>query len=193
MSVESSLSVKYQPGKGLSSKANGAFEDTEELFASEAVASKAMTGTYRCHITQLTIETGAAVPNFNDITELVRQVVAESGVQFGTVNVVSKHTTAAIKINENEPLLLTDMCERLERIFPKGDYYGHNNFEIRTHNMTPEECPNGHSHCQHLLLSTGETIPVIDGQMNLGRWQSLFLIELDRPLKRTFSVVVMGI
>ncbi len=193
MSVESSLSVKHQPVKGGGSKSNGVFESADELFASEAVASKAISGNYRCHITQITIETGVVVPNFNDITEQVRQVVADSGVQYGTVNVVSKHTTAAIKINEHEPLLLVDMCERLERIFPKNEYYRHNDFDIRTHNMTPEECPNGHSHCQHLLLSTGETIPVVEGQMTLGRWQSLFLVELDRPLKRTFSVVVMGI
>jgi secondary thiamine-phosphate synthase enzyme len=85
------------------------------------------------------------------------------------------------------------MSQRLEQLFPKNDYYGHNNFDIRTHNMTPEECPNGHSHCQHLLLSTSEVVPVVQGQMALGRWQSIFLVELDRPLKRNYSVVVAGV
>jgi len=157
------------------------------------VVPTSVTGTYRCHIIQTTIETGANVPNFNDITENVKQIVAESGIQFGTATIYSHHTTAAIKINEHEPLLIEDMCQRLEQLFPKSDYYGHNNFDIRTQNMTPEECPNGHSHCQHLLLSTSEIVPVVQGQMALGRWQSIFLVELDRPLKRNYSVVVAGI
>jgi secondary thiamine-phosphate synthase enzyme len=111
----------------------------------------------------------------------------------GTATVFSRHTTAAVKINENEPLLLTDMCQRLSRIFPAEEYYRHNDWNIRTHNITPDEAPNGHSHCQHLLLATSETIPVMEGQLGLGRWQSIFLIELDRPLKRTVTVVVSGI
>ncbi|MEI7554750.1 secondary thiamine-phosphate synthase enzyme YjbQ [Candidatus Chlorohelix sp.] len=156
-------------------------------------AAVTQSGNYRCHSVQLSIETQIDIPNFTDITEAVRRVVAESGIRMGTVTVYSKHTTASIVINENEPLLLIDMCQRLSKLFPPEDYYRHNDFSIRTHNMNPGESPNGHSHCQHLALSTSETIPVVEGQMDIGRWQSIFLVELDRPLKRTVSVMVSGI
>ena len=45
--------------------------------------------------------------------------------------------------------------------------------------MHEDECPNGHSHCAHLLLSTSESIPIIDGKIALGQWQRIFLVELD--------------
>jgi len=139
----------------------------------------------------LSFETTKA-PEFIDITEQVRNCVEQSGVNFGCVVVFSKHTTAAIKINENEPLLLEDMEKFLERISPKNGYYRHNDFSIRTVNMNDDECPNGHAHCQHLLLGTSETIPIIDGAMQLGRWQSIFLIELDHPRPRQVVVQVLG-
>jgi secondary thiamine-phosphate synthase enzyme len=156
-------------------------------------AAVTQSGSYHCHSVQLSIETQIDIPNFTDITEAVRQVVAESGIRMGTVTVYSKHTTASIVINENEPLLLIDMCQRISKLFPADEYYRHNDFSIRTHNMNPGESPNGHSHCQHLVLSTSETIPVVEGQMTIGRWQSIFLVELDRPLPRTVSVMVSGI
>ena len=60
---------------------------------------------------------------FIDITADIQNVVARSGVQFGQVAIVSNHTTAAIVINEHEPLLLNDMARMLSRIVPAGDYY----------------------------------------------------------------------
>ena len=131
-------------------------------------------------------------PEFIDITQQVWDCVAESGVSNGIAVVFSKHTTAAIKINENEPLLLQDMEQFLERMAPRNGDYKHNDFTIRTVNMTEDECPNGHAHCQHLLLGNSETIPVVEGTMQVGRWQSIFLIELDRPRSREVVVQVFG-
>ncbi len=131
-------------------------------------------------------------PEFIDITQQVQECVAEAGVAFGFVVIFSKHTTAAIKINENEPLLLQDMEQFLERVSPRNGHYNHNNFEIRTVNMNEDECPNGHAHCQHLLLGTSETIPIADGMMQFGQWQSIFLIELDHPRTREVLVQVLG-
>ena len=129
---------------------------------------------------------------FIDVTEQVRACVDEADLSNGTVTVYSRHTTAAIKINENEPLLLQDMEDFLERMAPRYADYRHNDFTIRTVNMTEDECPNGHAHCQSLLLGTSETIPLIDGELQLGRWQSVFLIELDHPRPREVVVQVMG-
>jgi len=131
-------------------------------------------------------------PEFIDITERVRECVSLAGIRYGFVVVYSKHTTAAIKINENEPLLLQDMEQFLERISPRDAPYRHNDFTIRTVNMTDDECPNGHAHCQQLFLGTSETIPVLDGTMQFGRWQSIFMIELDHPRPREIVVQVVG-
>lgn len=131
-------------------------------------------------------------PEFIDITEKVEKAVKACGVREGIALVFSCHTTAAIRINENEPLLLRDMEEFLKRLAPRELYYRHNDFEIRTHNMTPEECPNAHAHLQHLLLGTSEAVPIQGGKLILGRWQRIFLVELDRPRERKVLVQVVG-
>ena len=131
-------------------------------------------------------------PEFIDITDWVCQCVAQSKVSNGFAVVYSKHTTAAVKINENEPLLLKDMISFLEKFSPRNGGYHHNDFSIRTVNMNPDESPNGHSHLQHLLLGTSETVPVIDGLMQFGRYQSIFFVELDHPRSREVMVQVVG-
>ncbi len=136
-------------------------------------------------------------PAFFDITEKITDVVARSEIENGFVVIFSKHTTAAIKINEAEPLLLKDMECFLERLAPKESYYGHNDFAIRTVHMHEDECPNGHAHCQHLMLSTSEQVPLIEGEMTFGEWQRIFLVELDvdmveLPKKRDVIVQVVG-
>ena len=142
-------------------------------------------------VSRIILETSRA-PQFIDITERVASQVQASGVRDGLACIYSLHTTAAIKINENEPLLIEDMEQFLCRIAPLKRYYRHNDFTVRTVNMTEDECPNGHAHCQHLLLSTSETIPIIRGELQLGRWQRLFLIELDRPRSREVLISVLG-
>ena len=134
----------------------------------------------------------SGAPEFIDITDEVLRAVEESEIREGSVLVFTRHTTAAVKINENEPLLLRDMAWFLERNAPRTANYRHNDFVIRTANMTEDECPNGHSHCQHLLLGASETIPISEGQALLGRWQSVFLIELDRPREREIVIQVQG-
>ena len=134
-------------------------------------------------------------PEFVDITDPVAEYVRESGIRNGFLLVFSKHTTAAITIQENEPLLLRDLCDLLERYSPRDAEYSHNDFSVRTVHMHKDECPNGHSHCRHLVLGTSETIPVIDGAMALGRWQRLFMVELDEasPKPREILVQIMGV
>jgi secondary thiamine-phosphate synthase enzyme len=130
---------------------------------------------------------------FIDITADVQNVVARSGIQFGQVVVMSNHTTAAVVLNEHEPLLLNDMARVLSRIAPAGDYYEHNDFSIRTHNMTDRECANGHAHCQHLFLGASETVPVHNGAAHIGEWQSIFLVELDHARPRAVFVQALGV
>ena len=148
--------------------------------------------TIETRVVTLNLESKKA-PEFIDITDQVAGLVNESQVQNGFVVIFSKHTTAAIKINENEPLLLKDMEDFLEKFASRNNYYRHNDFTIRTVNMTEDECPNGHAHCQHLLMGTSETIPIINGAMPIGQWQRIFMVELDRPRSRQVLVQIIGV
>ena len=139
----------------------------------------------------LMLETTRA-PEFVDITQQVEEFVRGTRIQNGFVVVFSKHTTAAIKINENEPLLVADMERFLGVLASPNGHYQHNDFSLRTTNMTEDECPNGHAHCQHLLMSTSETIPIVDGILQLGRWQRVFLVELDKPRAREIVLQALG-
>lgn len=146
---------------------------------------------FRAENGTLTYQTEDA-PQFIDITDDVTDAVLRSGIRNGLVVVFSTHTTAAIKINECEPELLKDMARFLGEIAPVDRDYCHNNFDVRTVNMEEDECPNAHSHCQHLMLSTSETVPVINGRLQLGRWQRVFLVELDRPKLRRVTLQILG-
>jgi len=128
---------------------------------------------------------------FIDLTELVEERVRRSGVSDGIVNIQSQHTTAAIAVNENEPLLLEDLEELLERWAPAEARYRHNDLEARLF-VTTDEKPNGHSHARAVCLGTSETLNVVSGQLQLGTWQRVFLVELDGIRDRAVSLVVMG-
>jgi secondary thiamine-phosphate synthase enzyme len=131
-------------------------------------------------------------PQFIDLTDEVRELVAASGIQHGQVTVFTQHTTAAIRINEHEPELLRDFVSFLERVAPEAGQYRHNDFTVRTVNMTEDECANAHAHCRQLLMATSETIPIIDGELCLGTWQRIFLVELDHARERSVIVQVLG-
>lgn len=160
----------------------------EELTSS----TQTVEGTMKVSTFTVSLESVKA-PEFIDITENVMSAVAEAGVTAGVAVVYSNHTTAAIKINEWEPLLLEDLERLLEHIAPRDGDYRHNDFAVRTVNMTEDESPNGHAHCQHLTLSTSESIPIVGGKLQLGTYQRVFFIELDCPRSREATVQIMGV
>jgi secondary thiamine-phosphate synthase enzyme len=129
---------------------------------------------------------------FIDITDEVCAVQRRSGIQNGLLSVQTKHTTTALFVNEHEPLLLEDMTAMLERLVPAWLDYQHDNFKKRTVNLTPFEDRNGHSHCKAMLLPTSQTIHIVQGEIQLGRWQRLFFLELDKARERSVSVMVLG-
>ncbi len=158
---------------------------------SPTVAAAAQLG-LRMHSDVLSWQTDRG-QQFIDITDHVEAVLATSGIMAGQVLVYSQHTTAAIKILEHEPQLLLDMESMLRRLAPSDAAYFHNDFNVRTVNMCPDENANAHAHVQHLVLGTSETIPVAQGAMCFGPWQRVFLIELDRSRLRRVIVQVMGV
>ena len=129
---------------------------------------------------------------FIDLTELVAERVRRSGVGHGLVCLQTRHTTTAVVVNENEPLLIEDAKLMLERLAPRDARYGHNELH-RRHEPAPDESPNGDAHCRAMLLGSSATLAVVDGALQLGRWQRVFLVELDGPRCRTLAVVVMGL
>ena len=149
----------------------------------------ARTSTY-CHRT-LRITTDHAT-EFLDLTERLQALVAEAGIRAGLVNIQSLHTTAAIVVNEAEPLLLGDFTTLLEKAAPSDARYRHDDVAVRTVNLTPDERVNGHAHCRALLLAPSACLNVIDGSLQLGRWQRVFLAELDGPRERQISVLILG-
>jgi secondary thiamine-phosphate synthase enzyme len=135
------------------------------------------------------LDTGPGICLF-DITPRVRDALAQSGIRNGFVLVASRHTTTALTINENEERLLTDVREFLARLVPAGDHYLHNDIHLR--DCPPDEPENAHSHLIAMLLGSSESIPVADGALALGTWQSVMLVELDGPRERNVSVQICG-
>jgi secondary thiamine-phosphate synthase enzyme len=127
---------------------------------------------------------------FLDLTEEVALKVAASGVRTGVAHVHTSHTTTALVLNENEPLLLLDLRKTLERLAPDGAGYFHD--DIARRGARPDEPKNGAAHCRALLLPSSQCLPVRHGRLTLGRWQSLFLVELDGPRRRTLHLSVTG-
>ena len=79
----------------------------------------------------------------------------------------------------------------LERLAPRSDDYEHNDLSRRV-GVPPDEPANGHSHCKALFLPMSVCVNVADNRLQLGRWQRIFLIELDESRERSVSVMVMG-
>ncbi|MFI0413832.1 MAG: secondary thiamine-phosphate synthase enzyme YjbQ [Candidatus Thiodiazotropha sp.] len=126
-----------------------------------------------------------------DITEQVENVVRASGVLEGTVAIVSLHTTCAISVNENEERLFEDIRNFFLSVASPEGSYKHNDLHLRI-NIPPDEPENAHAHLIAMMLGNSETVPVHDGALVLGRYQSILLLEMDGPRERTCAVQVVG-
>ena len=129
---------------------------------------------------------------FIDLTDRIEALAARAGIHAGVVNIQSLHTTTAIVVNEHEPLLHADFAALLARTAPPDAAYRHDDMSVRTVNLTPGERANGCAHCHALLLGSTAALNFADGRLQLGRWQRVFLVELDGPRVREVSVVVFG-
>jgi secondary thiamine-phosphate synthase enzyme len=129
--------------------------------------------------------------NLNSLNDAIQAIVTTSGIQQGQVLVFSRHTTTAIAVNENEPRLLTDIAAYLTKLAPPTDRYLHNDLHLRP-DIPADEPMNAHSHLMAMTLGNSETIPIVDGQLALGTYQSIFLVELDGPRDRTVFCQIIG-
>jgi secondary thiamine-phosphate synthase enzyme len=119
-----------------------------------------------------------------DITEGVASVVQTAGVDRGLAAVFAVGSTLAITTMEYEPGGVADLQALLDRLIPVQGDYEHNRLNYDT---------NSHAHLRAAIIGPSETVPIIDGQLQLGTWQQLVLIDFDdRPRRRLVNVQVVG-
>ena len=117
--------------------------------------------------------------DFIDLTGKVEEIVRRSGVKNGLVHVFAPHATGVLILTEYESSLENDIKNVLERLVPRRGSYQHPS--------------NAHSHLRSMLLSPDKTLPIVDGHVALGTWQSLVFVETDvYPRQRTVIVQVIG-
>jgi len=158
--------------------------------ASDPVAAAREPLTLISHRRQLRVRTKAR-HQFIDLTTAAEAAVRQSQVRDGIVCVQTLHTTTAVVVNENEPGLLQDMVDVLERLAPAGRGYRHDDLDRRP-GTPPDEPANGDAHCKAMLLSASQTLTIHERRIQLGRWQRIFLVELDGGRMRTVSLSVLG-
>ena len=120
----------------------------------------------------------------SDIVAILNQINKEeiNNITNGMVNIFTKHSTSAICVNENEKGLLADLEKVLKDLVKENDNYRHDFIDN-----------NAASHLRAFLLGSSETIPIVDGRLDLGTWQSIFFIELDGPrTNRTVELTFIG-
>ncbi|WP_414754956.1 secondary thiamine-phosphate synthase enzyme YjbQ [Anabaena sp. CCY 9910] len=135
------------------------------------------------------IETEPGI-NIYNITNYLKDFLATTAIQNGQILVFSQHTTTALAINEDEVRLLEDIKVFLRKIAPESERYLHNDLHLR---VVPEDEPmNAHSHLMAMMLTTSEVVPVIEGKLALGAWQSVLFFDLDGPRKRNVLLQISG-
>lgn len=117
--------------------------------------------------------------DFIDLTNRVEEVVRKSGIRNGLAHIFAPHATGILIVTEYEPSLDNDIRNLLEKLIPKRAAYQHP--------------VNAHSHLRSMILCPDKTVPIIDGRVILGTWQSLVFVETDvHPRQRTVIMQVIG-
>ena len=119
-----------------------------------------------------------------DLTQGVASVVRTSEVERGLVTVFAKGSTVAITTMEYEPGGVHDLQALLDRLIPAQGDYEHNRLNHDT---------NSHAHMRAAIIGPSETIPVVGGELALGTWQQIVLIDFDdRPRSRVVTVQLLS-
>ena len=117
--------------------------------------------------------------DFIDLSAKLQEEVVQSGIKNGLIHVFAPHATGVLILTENDEALLNDIKVLLEEIAPKHKAYQHPS--------------NAHSHLRSVLLPPDKTLPIANGFITFGTWQSLFFVETDvYPRKRTIIIQIMG-
>jgi secondary thiamine-phosphate synthase enzyme len=127
---------------------------------------------------------------YTNITSEVKEDINKCGIDTGLVIVYTRHTTACVRLLEPEILLKKDMSNFMEKLAPSSETYYHD--DIIHRDVPPEERKNGYSHLRAMLLNNQEIIPIISGNLDLGKWQNIFYVDCDLGnAGRTFNVIII--
>lgn len=127
---------------------------------------------------QLTFNTDGPI-SFVDLSGQVNLAVANSKIRNGIVHVFAPHATGILIITENDPALLEDIRTFFENLAPKGAGYLHPS--------------NAHAHLRSVLMPPDRTLPIVNGEVAFGTWQSLMFVETDvYPRRRTVTIQILG-
>ena len=117
-----------------------------------------------------------------EIIDITREINNLIDINDGIISIFSRHSTSAIVVNENEAGLLKDLEFMLDNVVSDKFSYSHDNIDN-----------NARSHLKSFLLSSSESLPVKNGKLDLGTWQSVFFVELDGPrYSRTITLTMVG-
>ena len=131
---------------------------------------------------RLQIETGGSF-HCHAITAELQALVERSGVRQGLLVAVGQHTTTALVLNENEERLLRDIEAFFLGLAPPERPWLHNDLHLRQ-GIPADEPRNAHAHLIAMVLGNQLSLPVVEGRLGIGRWQSVLLVELDGPRRR---------
>lgn len=127
----------------------------------------------------ITIQTGRR-EELVDVTERVRRAVGASGVAEGICLIATPHTTCAVTVNEGyDPDVVRDAVAHLRELVPHEANFQHSE-------------GNSDSHIKAMLIGNSTMVPIIGGELRLGRWQAVFMCEFDGPRERELLVTVVG-
>jgi len=123
-----------------------------------------------------------------NITSNVENIVRASGVRNGLVNVMNMHTSAGLLVTEGIPCLEEDILTHFSRLFPEGEDYHHHRYLDYDGRLGF----NADAHLKSVIGGMQCSFPIEDGQIVKGSRQTIYFMEFDGPLQRTYTVQVMG-
>ena len=135
----------------------------------------------------LRVVTDSRVELYN-VTDRVRDLVASSGIKAGFLIISTLHTTTALFMNEFQAALMADVKQFLERLASREHGYLHN-----CEDCSDCERKNADAHIKALVLGHNVTLPISEGEIPLGQWQSILFAELDGPRERKLTAQVIGV
>jgi len=125
---------------------------------------------------------------FLDITKQIREIVSKHEIQDGVLVLSSLHTTSAVFVNEFQAAIIEDLKGLLERLVKERDGYRHDDPRV-----SDCERGNAHSHLRSMLLGRSVVVGINNGELSLGRFQSIIFAELDGPRDRSLDIQLMGV
>ena len=123
----------------------------------------------------------------SDITKLVRDAIAQTPISSGIALVNTLHTTCALFVNEFQAALIEDLKGLMSRLVPERGGYRHDDPRY-----SDCERGNAHAHLRAALLGRSIALGLNDGDLSLGRFQSIIFAEFDGPRRRDITIQVMG-